>query len=154
MTPHARPPLLGRILSQLLIGDDADVVRGDLEEGFHARVGAHGDTSRVRTAYTLDVAKTVLWWWRSGVTGLRTRDQREQEGAAMRTIGVELKQIWSGLVRRPAYAAVVVLTLGLGIGATTTIYSVVDAMMIRPMPYPDGDRLVVIGNTVPGGEPV
>ena len=46
----------------------------------------------------------------------------------------------------------VAVTLGLGIGATTTIYSVVDAMLVRPLPYPGADRLVVIGNTTPGNE--
>ena len=46
----------------------------------------------------------------------------------------------------------VALTLGLGIGATTTIYSVVDAVLVRPLPYRDSDRLVIIGNTAPGNE--
>ncbi|MEZ4456146.1 MAG: hypothetical protein R2882_06295 [Gemmatimonadales bacterium] len=41
---------------------------------------------------------------------------------------------------------------GLGLGATTAIYSVVDTLMIWPLPYPDADRLVVIGNTVPSRE--
>jgi len=70
----------------------------------------------------------------------------------MHGIVTELRQIWRCLLRRPGYAAVVVLTLGLGIGATTTIYSVVDTMLIRALPYPDADRLVVIGNTTPGQE--
>ncbi|MGH7552847.1 MAG: ABC transporter permease, partial [Longimicrobiales bacterium] len=56
------------------------------------------------------------------------------------------------MLRRPGYAAVVMMTLGLGIGATTTIYSVVDAMLIRALPYRDAERLVVIGNTVQGQE--
>ena len=46
----------------------------------------------------------------------------------------------------------VALTLGLGIGATTTIYSVVDAVLVRPLPYRDSDRLAIIGNTAPGNE--
>jgi putative ABC transport system permease protein len=70
----------------------------------------------------------------------------------MATLGPDLRQTWRGLRRRPGYAAMVALTLGLGIGATTTIYSVVDAMLVRPLPYHDADRLVVIGNTTPGNE--
>ena len=67
-------------------------------------------------------------------------------------MGPDLRQMLRGLLRRPGYAGMVALTLGLGIGATTTIYSVVDAMLVRPLPYRDADRLVVIGNTVPGSE--
>ena len=44
--------------------------------------------------------------------------------------------------RSPGFAIVAVLTLGLGIGATTAIYSVVDAILLQPLPFPDSDRLV------------
>jgi len=70
----------------------------------------------------------------------------------MATLGPDLRQTWRSLLRRPGYAGMVALTLGLGLGATTTIYSVVDAMLLRPLPYRDADRLVVIGNTTPGNE--
>ena len=70
----------------------------------------------------------------------------------MATMGPDLRQMWRGLLRRPVYSATVALTLGLGIGATTTIYSVVDAMLVRPLPYRNADRLVVIGNTDPTSE--
>ena len=44
--------------------------------------------------------------------------------------------------RSPGFAIVAVLTLGLGVGATTAIYSVVDAVLLQPLPFPDSDRLV------------
>src|SRR5688500_15269973 len=54
------------------------------------------------------------------------------------------------LRRTPGFTAVVVLTLAIGIGATTAIFSVVDAVLINPLPYPTADQLQMIWVTNPG----
>ena len=50
------------------------------------------------------------------------------------------------LVKNPAFTAIAVLTLALGIGANTAIFSVIDAALLRPLPYPNADRIVVLYN--------
>jgi predicted permease len=56
------------------------------------------------------------------------------------------------LVRAPGFALITVATLALAIGANTAIFSVVDAVLINPLPYPNADRLVTIRGTAPGSD--
>jgi predicted permease len=60
------------------------------------------------------------------------------------------------LLRAPGFALTVIITLGLGIGANTAIFSVVRGVLLRPLPHKDGDRLVYLRHSMkgPGGENV
>lgn len=60
----------------------------------------------------------------------------------MHDLGRELAQSIRSLVRRPGFTAVAVLTLALGIGASTTMFSVLHSVVLQPLPYPDSERVV------------
>jgi hypothetical protein len=64
-------------------------------------------------------------------------------------LGQDLRYAARGLCKSPAFTLVVVLTLALGIGGTTTIFSAIDALLLRPLPYPDQDRLVDLSLSYP-----
>src|SRR5579863_7883761 len=75
--------------------------------------------------------------------------------AAWERLGQDFRHAFRALRKTPGFTAVAILTLALGLGINSAVFSVVNAVMIRRLPYPDPDRLVslwgeFVGNVPPG----
>ena len=81
----------------------------------------------------------------------RTREQcrEERPGYWLETVAQDVRYAVRGFRRNPTFSVTVVLTLMLGIGSTTAVFSVVDRILFRGLPYGDADRLVSVGLIAP-----
>src|SRR3954451_14261646 len=63
---------------------------------------------------------------------------------------MRLNHILRRLLQRPGFTAVAVLTLAIGIGANTATFSVIEGVLLKPLPYPRADELVTLDHAAPG----
>ena len=126
-----------RLLGWLIPGAEREFILGDLEEIYGGRRWRLGrEIIRAGILLRLSVrGPTTLTSHPSPLTHRRS---------FMSTLLSDTRYALRQLARNPGFSLLAVLTLALGIGATTAIYSVVNPVLFRPLPYPGADRIVTL----------
>jgi len=163
MNPRTRAPLPIRILERILPADEREGIAGDLLE--QAERSARSGRPRSR-----------WWFWREAawlafrLSRVGSEDQAPRRAGRSPVVepgargpgyrlahqiadtGREVRYAFRRLRRSPTFVAGAVLTLAIGIGASAAVLSGVYGILLKPLPYPDADRLVVIEHELPGFE--
>jgi predicted permease len=150
MTMRGAAIALYRLCARMLLPGEFRREYGDeLEQAVASRLGAARSVPGLTTVLVVEVADLLR-------TGLRERlgALGFSRGGSMLDGAADLRTGARNLVRRPGLALGATLIIALGIGATTTIYSVVDGVVLRPLPYDDPSSLVAVGGVAPGSASV
>ena len=143
------PPRLAQWLLRLTVPRDAyPSIRGDLVEEFDRDRRTIGARARY-WAHVLSIASQYSIRRRAVQTAASIGTGRGP--SMMHALALDVRYALRALRKRPGFTAVVLATLALGIGAATAIFSVYDAIVLRPMPFHDADRLVSVSETNDGG---
>jgi putative ABC transport system permease protein len=130
---------------------------GDLDRGLNAEVRFHVEMEtekNIKLGMSPEDAR--LKALRSfGPMEKHKEETREARGVSwFETLAADLRYGARALVKHPGYALLAVLTLGMGIGANTAIFSVINGVLLKPLPYEHGDRLVILQQSRPlSGQP-
>lgn len=146
----AGPPRLAEWLLRRALprGVRGDAIRGDLLEEWRERGATRAAT---RSYWRHALSLTIRYAWR--------RERHIEPAAAgdrstrmfLDNLRQDVRYAFRSYARAPSFTLVILTTLALGIGASTAIFSMVNAIILRPLPFPEPDRLIFANELNPNG---
>jgi predicted permease len=122
--------------------DDVSVsIREHMEEKIEELVESGMSRAQAQQAARREFGNVLL---------VEQRSREEWQWRALESILADLKFTLRRLRKTPGFAVTVLLTLAIGIGANTAVFTVINSVLIKPLPYPDSDRLVALWLQAPG----
>ena len=121
------------------------ISRGRIKNGLSEEIRFHIDQQtekNIRAGMNPEEARRAAMVRFGGIEQIKESTRDEFRPALLEDFARDLRYGTRVLLRAPGFALVSILTLGLGIGAATAAFSVVDGVLLRPLPYPDPDRIV------------
>lgn len=127
-----------------------DEVAPELMDAFTRGVSETGSRRRwfiLRELSDLLLNLPAEWWATLRQRSGEARGGSRESQVPFRHLYADVRIGLRGLRKRPGFTMATMMVLGLGIGATTAIFTVVNAVLLRPLPYPESDRLVTVWQT-------
>ena len=136
--PHP-PRLAAWLLERLMPADAAPAAIGDLGEEYAELSTAAGQ------------ARARVWYWRQAISLAWAYRKPGPRQARTDTMRQDIRYALRSLARSPGYTVMAIAVLALGIGATSAIFSFVDGVLLKPLPYREPDRIVAVWEQTPDG---
>src|SRR6476646_8792871 len=124
-------------LSNLFRGRD---INRDIDEEFAFHIEARV-ADNIASGMSAGEARRDALLKFGGATATREQTRDANIVVALDTLKQDLSIAGRSLRRRPGFSATVIATLALGIGAATTIFTVVESLLLRPLPFPEPERI-------------